>query len=256
MIMMRPDTCQSRRFEWKYVIDEPRAGAIRDYLRGHLVADSHMPAGGHGYPVHSLYLDTPAWQLYRQTVEGQRNRFKLRIRYYDHSPSSPVFLEIKRRSNEVILKQRAAVTREGVGRMLRGQYVDDTHLASGGDTFSGMRALHEFRRLTRSLGARASVLVSYTREAYTLPDSDNVRVTFDRLVAAGFYRADGHHSPAWERARPRLGDVILEVKFTDSFPRWLSDLTRSFNLSRRSVPKYVACTQALFRNSSPRAGVL
>ena len=55
-----------------------------------------MPAGEpEGYHVHSLYLDSPAYELYHETTEGVKNRFKLRMRFYDDSPEAPVFLEIK-----------------------------------------------------------------------------------------------------------------------------------------------------------------
>ena len=56
----------------------------------------------------SLYLDSSALHLYRQTVQGIKNRFKLRIRFYDDNPGNPAFLEIKRRVTDVIIGFRNA----------------------------------------------------------------------------------------------------------------------------------------------------
>ena len=43
-----------------------RAGDVRDYIRSYLVPDEHAdPAAGNSYPVHSLYLDSPALMLFR-----------------------------------------------------------------------------------------------------------------------------------------------------------------------------------------------
>ena len=93
---------QTSRYELKYIIDERRAGDVRDYIRSYLVPDEHAdPAAGNSYPVHSLYLDSPALMLFRSTVDCLKNRFKLRIRFYDDDPAHPVFLEIKRRLAEL-----------------------------------------------------------------------------------------------------------------------------------------------------------
>ena len=56
--------------------------------------------------------------FFRQAYTGHKNRIKLRIRFYDDEWKRPAFLEIKRRLNEVICKDRAMMTREGVRQIL------------------------------------------------------------------------------------------------------------------------------------------
>ena len=46
------------------------------------------------------------------SINGTKNRFKLRLRYYDSSPSSPVFFEVKARVDNCILKERCGVVRD------------------------------------------------------------------------------------------------------------------------------------------------
>ena len=94
------DNLQSNRFEFKYIVSEPCAAAVRDFVRSYLEPDPYAdPEQGNSYQLSSLYLDTPDLSLYRQTVTGQKNRFKLRIRFYDDNPGSPTLLELKRRVN-------------------------------------------------------------------------------------------------------------------------------------------------------------
>ncbi len=76
---------------------------------------------GNSYPIHSLYLDSENLALYWNTVSGLKNPYKLRLRYYDSEPESPVCFEIKRRSSEALFEQRGAVRREFVNRILAGE---------------------------------------------------------------------------------------------------------------------------------------
>src|SRR5262245_48745643 len=120
---------QTNRFELKYVIDERTAGEVRRYVRQFLEPDEHTdPRGGVGYPVHSLYLDSYDLALARQTLTGKKNRFKLRIRFYDDDDESPVFFEIKKRVNDVIMKERAIVYRASVPKFLAGVPLDHPDL--------------------------------------------------------------------------------------------------------------------------------
>jgi len=234
---------QANRFELKYIIDEPRALAIRDYVQSYLVPDEFNPDGGGGYLVHSLYLDNKALDLCNATVYGHKNRFKLRIRFYRDRPDDPLFFEIKRRMNDAILKQRAVVRRSAVDRLLAG------HWPEHGDMISyspkGYLALRNFCDLRNSLQAGGRAIVSYMREAYVTADSDSVRVTFDREVCGapfdGRLIVTGRHD--WQF--PQVAGTILELKFTDRFPNWMRQLVRTFGLMRISMPKYVECVHAL-----------
>ena len=108
------DHMQRNRYELKYLIDERCAASSRFCPRSP-AARSLRPAGaGRAYPVHSIYLDSRGLALFNATLHGQKNRFKLRARYYDDRPDMPVFFEIKRRVNDAILKERAAVRRDAV----------------------------------------------------------------------------------------------------------------------------------------------
>lgn len=240
---------QTSRFELKYLVDENRAWAIREFVRCHLEPDKYTRSQSDiGYAVCSLYLDTRALALYRQTVRGLKNRFKLRIRFYDDAPESPAFIEIKRRIVNVIRKERVAITREGVERLLCGGWPDELEIAEG----ESSAAVHHFCGLRDRIGADPSVYVSFLREAYVSPGSDRFRITLDREVKGSHYRPGSPMSWPTRQVKSSIDRVILELKFTDRFASWMHDMVRTFNLERCSVPKYVHSIEAVRLSGSYR----
>ena len=234
---------QSRRFEFKYVISESVANAVREYLRGHLTLDEHDdPDNPLGYVGCSLYLDNPQLTLYTQTLHGHKNRFKLRIRFYDDNDEGPAFLEVKRRENFVIRKKRATVTREAALQIIKGAWASPSMLYKPG---VGLDALESFCNLSKSINADGCAYVLYRREAYVCPASDQYRVTFDRGLVGGTYSPGSKLQIPVTGSAPEVGGVVLELKFTDRFPEWMHDLTETFNLQRTSVPKYCLCVESL-----------
>ncbi len=233
---------QASRYELKYWVKPSVADAINAFARPFLEPDPNYIRGTRGYPVHSLYLDNSNLALYRQTIQGCKNRFKLRIRFYDDEPDSPSFLEIKSRNTSVILKQRAIITKKGSHELLQGNWPSIAELVKGDE--KSLKALEDFCRLRDQIGAVGSHYVSYLREAYVSPDSDHVRVTFDRDVKGGYYeQGDPLRIPTRQNAVDHK-DTILELKFTDRFPGWMGDLVRNFSLQRTSIPKYCDCVEA------------
>ncbi len=235
---------QGSRFELKYIVTESTACGVRDFALQYLEPDPHAdPARNCEYDVHSLYLDGPDLRLCKSTLYGFKNRHKLRIRFYDESPETPAFLEIKRRQDDVILKQRVPVRRSGVTRVLQGFWPAHEDIMDVSPR--GQSALAEFCRLRDNIRAQGKCFVSYRREAYVTPRDDTLRVTFDRRVHGVWYGGDGTLAMRDRRVYPPIRGVILEIKFTNRFPVWMREMARHFNLDRQSMAKYVACLAAL-----------
>jgi hypothetical protein len=252
---MRTDNkFQGNRYELKYLVDETRAQSVREYVRSFLAVDE-FSNGDMGYPVHSLYFDAPHMSLYHDTVEGKKNRFKMRIRYYDDRSDSPAFLEIKRRTTDAIKKARATISRAGVDEILGGNRPDPSSLMSGSE--KSLTALRQFCDLRDRLDARPQTFVCYWREAFASVADNHLRVTFDRSVCGFRYRAgDGLLVPKQE-GPPTIDQVVLELKFTNRFPTWMRDLVQIFDLQRCSVPKYVECVNAVgMKNGNGRVPVV
>ena len=173
---------QKQRFELKYLIGEETALLVRDFVRSYIDLDEYsVGRPNYSYPVHSLYLDSDDLRLYWDTINGNKNRFKLRLRYYSTNPGTPIFFEIKRRMNSCILKQRGGVRQECVPMLLGGQLPEHDHLLSKAPNH--LVALQRFCYLQQDCGAKPKVHIAYLREAY-VSDNDEVRVTLDRNVCA------------------------------------------------------------------------
>ncbi len=95
------------RYEFKYLVPERLVPAIRATACAIGRLDRYAGPGG-VYRIRSLYLDTRGFDLYWANAREQRDRFKLRVRTYP-GKTSPAFLEVKRRVQDVIIKSRAAV---------------------------------------------------------------------------------------------------------------------------------------------------
>src|SRR5713226_5544440 len=130
-MIMRRDRMQQQRFELKYLIPEETALHVRDFVRSYLEMDEFsVGRPNYSYPVHSLYVDSDDLKLYWRTINGDKNRFKLRLRYYSAQSGTPVFFEIKRRMNNCILKQRGGARQDAVDWLLAGHLPAETHLVS------------------------------------------------------------------------------------------------------------------------------
>jgi len=116
---MADDRMQLQRWELKYVIPEDVALAVREFVRSYLELDEYgAKRPDLSYTIHNLYLDSDDLAIYWGTINGDKNRYKLRLRFYEDNPHAPVFFEIKRRMNEAIMKQRGGVKRPAVEAFL------------------------------------------------------------------------------------------------------------------------------------------
>src|SRR4030095_14702578 len=150
---MGKDRMQASRFEQKYMISEEKALQIRDFVRAHLELDENAAGRpNYSYSVHSLYLDSDDWKLYWGTINSDRNRFKLRLRFYDDNPTTPVFLEIKQRVNTCRTKKRVSVRRDVIDQLLAGDAPKPSHLTSKDPQH--LAVLSECCERMREIGAR------------------------------------------------------------------------------------------------------
>lgn len=229
---------QDQRYELKYRLSESKALRVRELVRAHLTIDEYSARrADRSYPTLSLYLDSDGLDSYWHVLNGDKNRFKLRLRYYDDLPDSPVFFEIKRREDQIMLKRRAAVRKDAVRGLLAGQLPQREDLLNPRDA-KAFGALDQFCRLRRDLSASPKLHVAYVREAYEDPDHNDVRVTFDRRVES----QPQHHVDLVARGpRPHSvfgRAVILELKFTARYPGWFRDLVQRFDCVQEGAAKY------------------
>lgn len=223
-----------QRFECKYVVPDSLARRVLHSLRALVVPDPHaVGRPDHTYPICSLYLDSDDLALFRETTEGLRTRFKLRVRVYSDDPAQPALVEIKRRRDGVVHKQRCALSKAQLPMLLSGRALDLPELPP-----AHRQTIDDFSRLMLSARATPQVLVRYDRQAYVGAFDPSVRVTCDRrLRAAVWRRGDVHLFAAGFCDMPVRG-TVLELKFNGRMPSWLLRTVQRFELRRTSFSKY------------------
>lgn len=227
------------RYEFKYLIPDRLVPAIRDAARTTSRIDQYADADGI-YRIRSLYFDTPRLDLFWANEREQADRFKVRARIYP-GKKSPVFLEVKRRVLDVIIKTRAAVPLETWRDVLAGHSASQEALSP-----SARASVLPFLARVHRHHLHPVMLVEYDREAYVSDIDSYARLTFDRrIVVQRQEKLDLEADPTrWRhvdhtlQTRTPEAISVLELKFERRPPAWMVALVKRLELIRYSFSKY------------------
>ena len=231
------------RLECKYLIDERKVEQVRKHLEPYCQPDRYNVRNAEsgrlsGYPVSSLYLDSPGLAFHEAKQRGDPDRLKLRIRTYENSDSA--VLELKRRVSDVVEKTRARVDPRQVKEVALGRVVPL-------DADQEMQLfLGRYARIAMQYCVGPSLQLRYQREAYSSSVDQYARVTFDRQIVA--QRTDDWSLEPdldhwclfddWWRPGFSGKPVLLELKCHASMPGWMIELAKKNDLERVSFSKY------------------
>lgn len=239
------------RYEIKYLIDELKVARLREELEARMEADPYSPLGG--YPVTSVYYDTPDLRFYWEKIEGLRFRRKLRMRLYGQPAScaedTPVHVEIKQRVNRVTQKRRLSLPYQQARRWLDEREELDLDVSGTSRGF-----VNEVTSLVGNLDLRPIVTTGYQREAFIGREADlGLRVTIDHRVHGR--DRDFHFASSAENRfliPPKL--AIVELKANERVPYWATDLTARLDMSVVRISKYCQSVEAFSLAPSSRYG--
>ncbi|MDF7805893.1 polyphosphate polymerase domain-containing protein [Pontiellaceae bacterium B12219] len=231
------------RFEAKYIIPRQLVEPIKAFIRPYCVMDKHCEKAGGRYFINTLQMDSPALSLHRAKEWEAAHRFKLRVRTYGKPPGdAPVFLEIKRKYFERVIKSRACIPFEAWKPGILNRHVDELNLKS----VKEREAFREFVRLADEIDAAPLVYVRYSREAYSGIFDHYARITFDSKLCYqpvfDMYNWGGNGrfismDSGLVRNR-KESSLVLEVKCTEQVPTWMVELVQEFDLIRCGNCKY------------------
>ncbi len=235
------------RYEYKYIFPAGQIDRLRSLILPFMELDRHAAESGGEYTVRSIYFDTPDLECYYQKLAGVKRRNKVRLRGYNsREDGNLVFFEIKKKVDEPLFKNRAALTFEEAKEVLAGRPPEDFFANAP----ENAPFLNDARRFLYHVHARQMtpvVTVIYQREPYQaiLKDRRNdLRITFDKnLRAVPHPRLENLFDesvsyPAIE------GSFIMEVKFNRFLPAWTRAIINSAGLHRSAASKYAFCIEA------------
>lgn len=217
-----------RRFEFKYPAPRSSIQEVTEQILNYMVWDEYAE-NDQGYEVYSLYFDCDEFSIFRDKLNGFKNRKKIRIRTYKNSDGNPIFLEIKRKSGDIILKDRM---------LIENKHFEDFYR----DVFSIFKLekyrsdfCNEFVYEIAKNQLKPQTLIKYKRKAFFSKFDRNFRLTIDYDIAFGKV-----WGPTFDTDY-KIADndlALVEVKFNGAMPRWFHNILELCALTKDTFSKY------------------
>lgn len=248
MIRLRRSPARSplhfRRMEVKYLLPDRLVPAFLERIAPYTEVDPFLVANGRGqtqYPVTSLYFDSIDLHALQEKDAGLLSRRKLRLRTYaeEFSERASCFLEIKRRHDFVVSKDRLALSVGRVGHDTTEDLL--SHLLHRIEADAKVTA--EANLLHRWYNLQPTVLVRYRRIPLVARHDRRFRVTIDQDLA-GAWRPAQFLGPVPLR-HCLLGYSVVELKWNHAVPSWFHAALQDFNLLRSAFSKYAVSILSL-----------
>lgn len=220
-----------KRYELKYLLTEKQKAAVLAAMAPHMVLDQYGRT-----TIRNIYFDTDNYRLIRHSIEKPAYKEKLRIRSYDRAqPDSAVFVELKKKYDDVVYKRRLSLKETDALDWIIGRQPCEhqNQISREIDYFIGYyETLHP------------AVFLSYEREAYFCPDGGDFRVTFDDRILCRQEELS-LESDIWGTPLLEDGKTLMEIKCSGGIPLWMVDVLSRERIFKTSYSKYGTAYQAM-----------
>ena len=227
-----------KRYELKYLLTAEQKERILAAMVPHMTLDRYGKT-----TIRNLYYDTDTYLLIRRSIEKPAYKEKLRIRSYNRATGdSPVFVELKKKYEDVVYKRRVSVPNQEAMRWLSGERycAEQTQIAKEIDYFMQLYG-----------AVQPTVFLSYEREAYYCNDGADFRVTFDDSILC---RQDDLSLESEAYGTPILpeGMTLMELKCSGGIPLWMTQVLTKEKIYKTSFSKYgTAYKMLIFSQTHP-----
>lgn len=214
------------RHELKFQVSDLELQMIRYRLKPLMQADIHQKEDA--YTVRSLYFDDLYDSCMRENEDGVDNRRKYRIRIYNGS-DKVIKLEKKIKIRGMTRKVSCEISRADCLTYMSGKAI-------------GLRADHsdlekELYAEMKMCGMHPVSIVEYERTAF-VESKGNVRITFDRNISASEKAEEFLDQRISQVPVLPMGVHVLEVKYDELLPEYISQVLETGMLQRSSFSKY------------------
>lgn len=215
------------RHEYKIFIDHFDYMTIRPKLKALIPQDINAGQNGE-YKIRSLYFDNSDDKALWEKISGINMREKFRIRCYNDDYDF-IKLEKKCKFNGLCSKVSERITKEEVRRIIEGdvKWMLD----------SGRPLLSELYVKMKTEQLRPKIIVDYIREPFVYK-AGNIRITIDRNIKTSIRNID-ILDPNVPMVTAEGNLMILEVKYDNFIPAFISDIINIENRQTSSFSKYV-----------------
>ena len=212
------------RYELKYFLTKSQKDALMEEMEGRMYPDRYGRT-----TIRNIYYDTDSFRLIRDSLDHPVYKEKLRIRSYQRAEiGDMVFVEIKKKFEDVVYKRRVAMP-----RIAAENWIDyGKPLAFKSQITSEIDYFVSFYE-----GLEAKAFLSYEREAFSDKKNPEFRLTLDEnILARGTELNLG--SDIWGHSLLPHGMTLMEVKITGAMPLWMAKFLANNNIQKISYSKY------------------
>lgn len=230
-----------KRYEMKYMLTRSQKAKLLQIMAPYMALDQYGRT-----TICNLYFDTDSYRLIRRSLEKPAYKEKLRVRSYGTAgPDTPVFVELKKKYEDVVYKRRVSMpNREAAAWLERGEQPKNPS------------------QITREIDyvcgyyddLKPVVFLSYEREAFFARDGGDFRVTFDENILC----REDHLSlseGAWGEKLLPDDLVLMELKTPGGIPLWMTRFLSQEHIYKTSFSKYgTAYKTLIFPEHHPKEG--
>lgn len=213
-----------KRYEMKYMMTTQQKRKVLEAMFPYMKLDNY----GHT-TIRNIYFDTDNYRLVRRSIEKPVYKEKLRIRSYDQAkPQDKVFIELKKKYDDVVYKRREVLTQLETLEWLvrRTPFPKATQMGNEIDYFF---------KFYQTL--KPKVFLSYEREAFYSLDGSDFRVTFDENILARQEELSLSRD-VWGERLIGENQVLMEIKTSGGIPLWMTKVLTQERIYKTSFSKY------------------
>ena len=218
------------RHEQKYLLDEDTFQKVIEVMDKHMMPDkynvNHEP-----YTISNIYFDTEDDYLIRTSLSKPKYKEKLRLRSYGVPKNdSNVFLEIKKKFNDIVNKRRTVL-----------ELSEAYEFISSGKPpklkeYMNKQVIKEIEYFLQIYHLKPKVYLAYDRIAYFEKGNDDLRISFDKNIRTRRYDVALECGDDGKNLLPG-GIYLMEIKTSKAMPLWLTDMLSKYKIRKRSFSK-------------------
>ena len=213
-----------RRVEKKYVLNKEQYEKIKKMLKEYVVQDEYGKS-----TICNIYFDTDNYELISHSITKPYFKEKVRLRSYNTPDSnSIVFLEIKRKEDNLVGKRRIAMKLSDFDK-----YIKNTKLIEN----NNKQIKNELDYYFKIYNLSKKMYIAYDREAFYAKKDKDFRITFDSDIRARNYNLQLNEEVKGENILDK-DKYVMEIKTLGSIPMWFVKVLDECNVYPGSFSKY------------------
>ncbi len=169
-----------QRFELKFIISFKERDKILKQILPFMGFDKHVK-NQFNYEIRTIYFDSPFGKSYYKKKNGIKMRIKFRMRYYPEfqDPDGDfIFIELKKRDNEQVLKRRLKVPFEEAFQIID-NHTNESKVFHKNSHKEDKKILEEIWFHYKRYNLRPVCVICYNRQPYISNSETRFRITFD-----------------------------------------------------------------------------